>query len=352
VGKTTGIRQLLAKWKGASLYASADEILSAGDGWIREKWQEAILRGPGTLLVLDEIQKAAAWSETLKGLIDGKTAGAPRLAILGSSSLLMQKGLTESLAGRFELTRVNHWGLGELKAAFGYDLPRYLVYGGYPGAVEYERDWGRWYAYLKDSIVETVMGKDIVLHGRVAKPALFRQAFELACRYPAQELSYTKFLGTLQDRGNTELVKHYLDLFASAFLVRTVDKYASRPHRRLSSPKLLPLCPALAAMHEGPGVLQDPAKMGRHFEAAVGAVLSRLPGSLYYWRSGAAEVDWVYVDAGRLIAIEVKSGRKRSPRGLEAFREEFPKARPVFIDRENFAMFDRDPLAFLDKLAG
>jgi hypothetical protein len=126
---------------------------------------------------------------------------------LGSSALQLHGGLKESLAGRFELTRVMHWRYAQLRHAFGYDLTRYLTFGGYPGAVPFENDAERWYAYMKESIVEAVIGKDILQNRKVANPALFRQAFEILRHYPAQEISYSKLLGQLQDRGNTDLVK-------------------------------------------------------------------------------------------------------------------------------------------------
>ena len=235
------------------------------------------------------------------------------MIILGSSSLQLQKGLTESLAGRFELIRTYQWTYDELKCAFKYDLDRYLTYGGYPGAVAYEKEFDRWYAYLKDSIIEAVVGKDILLNRKVGNPALFRQAFEIICRYPAQEISYTKLLGQLQDKGNTDLVKYYIELYSGAFLIHPLEKYSAKNYlSRGSSPKMLVSCPALYTMHEGPQVLADPEKRGRIFEVAVGAQLLQLPGDLYYWREKQKEVDFVYKYQGLLYAVEVKSGRKLS----------------------------------------
>ena len=220
--------------------------------WLLEQWQKALLLGDGTLLVIDEIQKIPNWSEILKSLWD-KHPRRLRVVVLGSSSLQIQSGLTESLAGRFELTRIYHWTFTELKNAFGYDLERYLLYGGYPGSVAYEGDYDRWYAYLKDAIVEAVIGKDILLNRKVANPALFRQAFEILCRYPAQEISYTKLLGQLQDKGNTDLIKYYMELYAGAFLIYSLEKYSAKGWlTRTSSPKILTACPALHTMTAGP----------------------------------------------------------------------------------------------------
>ena len=350
VGKTTGLRQLLARIPGSSHYANADDLLVTNRSWLLEQWQKALLLGDGTLLVVDEIQKIANWSEAIKSLWDAHPRRL-RVVLLGSSSLQIQSGLTESLAGRFELTRIYHWTFSELKDAFGYDLERYLLYGGYPGSVEFEGDDDRWYAYLKDAIVEAVIGKDILQNRKVANPVLFRQAFEILCRYPAQEISYTKLLGQLQDKGNTDLVKYYLQLYAGAFLIYSLEKYSAKGWlTRTSSPKILAACPALYTMTAGPRALADPEQRGRVFELAVGAELLQLPGELFYWREKNMEVDFVYHYQSRLYAIEVKSGRKKSSKGLAAFVKHFPEASPVILTPDNFPKLSEDPKKFLATL--
>lgn len=350
VGKTTGIRQLLGRYPFKSHYANADDLLVANRTWLLEQWQKAQLMGEGALLVIDEIQKVPNWSETLKSLWDNNSR-AIRVVVLGSSSLLIQTGLTESLAGRFELTRIYHWTYTELQQAFAYDLDRYLMFGGYPGAVPYENDFDRWYAYLKDSIIESVIGKDILLNRKVGNPALFRQAFEILCRYPAQEISYTKLLGQLQDKGNTDLIKYYIELYAGAFLVHPLEKFSAKSWlMRSSSPKILVSCPALYTMTEGPHLLDDPERKGRVFELAVGARFLQLPGELFYWREKNLEVDFIYRYQGCLYAVEVKSGRRKSARGLEAFLKQFPDAYPVIITVDNFPGFSENPLDFLRAL--
>jgi len=352
VGKTTGVKQLLARYPYTTHYANADDILTTDRTWLLEQWQKALLSGKKTLLVIDEIQKVPNWSETVKSLWD-KAPKALRVIILGSSSLQLQKGLTESLAGRFELIRTHQWTYDELKHAFKYDLDRYLTYGGYPGAVGYENEFDRWYAYLKDSIIEAVVGKDILLNRKVGNPALFRQAFEILCRYPAQEISYTKLLGQLQDKGNTDLVKYYIELYSGAFLIHPLEKYSAKNYlSRGSSPKILVSCPALYTMHEGPQVLTDLEKRGRIFEAAVGTQLLQLPGNLYYWREKQKEVDFIYKYQGLLYAVEVKSGRRKLSQGLNTFLDKFPKARPVIITPENFAVFSENPRKYLDTFEG
>jgi predicted AAA+ superfamily ATPase len=351
VGKTTGVRQLLAQGPWPHHYANADDVLVSDRSWLLEHWQQALLQGEGALLVVDEIQKVANWPETIKALWDAKP-GRLRVLLLGSSALQIHAGATESLAGRFELLRVHHWTYAELKAAFDYDLPRYLTFGGYPGAVSLEHDPDRWYAYMKDAIVEAVIGKDILQSHKVTNPALFRQAFQILCAYPAQEISYTKLLGQLQDRGNTDLIKHYIALYGGAFMLHALQKYSPRAWlTRSSSPKMLPACPALFSMVAGVNVSKNTEERGRAFELAVGAELVQQPGQVFYWRERNDEVDFVYQDRAALYAIEVKSGRKKSAKGLDAFVAQVPQALHGVVSPENVERFSADPRAFLKQVA-
>jgi predicted AAA+ superfamily ATPase len=347
VGKTTGVRQLMAQCGWPAHYASADDVLTSDRSWLLQQWQQALLLGNDALLVIDEIQKVPNWSETLKALWDQQPARL-RVLLLGSSALQIHTGVSESLAGRFELLRVHHWTFAQLQAAFGYDLPRYLAFGGYPGAVALEGSPDRWYAYMKDAIVEAVIGKDILQSRTVAKPALFRQAFEILCAYPAQEISYTKLLGQLQDGGNTDLIRHYIELYGAAFLLHALQKYSAKTWlSRSSSPKMLPACPALYSLVAGVSVATNAEQRGRAFELAVGAELMQQPGQLFYWRERNDEVDFVLQYPDRLYAIEVKSARKKSGRGLEAFCRQAPQALRVIVTPDNFAHFSQDPRAFM-----
>lgn len=205
---------------------------------------------------------------------------------------------------------------------------------------------------MKEAIVEAVIGKDILMNQRIAKPALFRQALEIACHYPAQEISYTKLLGQIQDKGNTDLVKHYLALYSGAFLLHTLQKYSPKVWKvRASSPKLLPACPTLFSMN--PLVLThlDPEQRGRLFELAIGAELGQQPGELFYWRERDAEVDFIYQDHRNPFAIEVKSGRKKSSKGLTAFCKQVPQALRVIITPDQFVKFSENPRSYLLNVA-
>ena len=353
-GKTTIVRQALRQINLRSRYLAVDEPDSSGPRvpsgmaettfllshvrgteWLVHNWEEARREAEqlgGFVLVFDEIQKIPQWSETIKGLWDADRArDCPlHVVILGSAPLLMQSGLNESLAGRFEPIRVTHWSFEEMSGAFDFDLPKYLYFGGYPGAVSFVRDLDRWRTYVLGALVEPNIERDLLAMTRVDKPALLKRLFELGAAYSGQILSYTKMLGQLQDAGNTTTLARYLDLLSSAGLLTGLQKYAKQPHRRKGSPKLCVLNTAL--MTAGSGYSFEEAKAdrsfwGRIFESAVGAHLFNTATAdirLHYWRDGSLEVDFVLQRGFQLISIEVKSGSKTVPlRGMDAFKQRF-----------------------------
>ena len=354
VGKSTLAQQATRVLKFPVRYASADEPTLRGGDWIAQQWDAArlaIKARTGAVLVLDEIQKIPAWSETVKRLWDDDTrARRPlKVVLLGSAPLLIAQGLTESLAGRFETIVLSHWSLAEMRAAFSVSLNEYLFYGGYPGAAPLIGEPERWTRYIMDSLVETSISRDVLLLTRVDKPALLRRVFELACRYSGQVLSYTKMLGQLQDAGNTTTLAHYLDLLAGAGMVRGLPKYAGDAARsRGSSPKLQVFNTAL--MTAMSGLTFDEARSDREFwgrlaESAAGAHLAnasmRGECALHYWRERNHEVDFVVRAGRRLTAIEVKSGRApQAHAGTAAFVEAFAPQRTLLVGGDGISLDD------------
>ncbi|HEX4953367.1 MAG TPA: ATP-binding protein [Thermoanaerobaculia bacterium] len=346
VGKTTLVQQVTETAGLPTRIASADEPTLRGPEWIEQQWQAARIEAAesegGAVLVLDEIQKISGWSEAVKRLWDEdtRTRLALRVVLLGSAPLLLQRGLTESLAGRFEVIHLPHWSYAEMRGAFGWSLQQYVFYGGYPGAAPLIEEPERWARYLKDSLIETTISRDVLLLTRVDKPALLRRLFELGCRYSGQELSYTKMLGQLQDAGNTTTLAHYLELLAAAGMLVGLPKFAGQAVRqRGSSPKLQVLNTALMTAQAGLTLEEaraDHERWGRLVESAVGAHLANAAASghceLFYWRDGNREVDFVVRMGRRLTAIEVKSGRARETRpGLAAFDDAFGPASKLLI---------------------
>lgn len=336
VGKTTGIKEVLSRLNRKYIYASADEVISPNPDWIVENWQRARSLGDGTILVIDEVQKIHNWSGQVKYLYDAlEDPHSMKIILTGSASLSLGDKSKESLAGRFELIEVPHWSFAEMRQAFNFNLAEFLKFGGYPSPVELKNDLERWRSYIKSSIVEPVLYRDVQSLVRIDKPALFQQVVALSMHYPAQEISFQKFVGQLQDSGNLATVKNYLEILEQAFFLKLLYKFSTRPiSTRSSSPKILSLCPALTSIFNNPNDLDsDKEWFGHCLESAVGARLSRLGGELTYWRDGKFEVDFVIQKDRKILAVEVKSGRRKGLNGVEKFLSQFKGSKAVLADR-------------------
>lgn len=326
VGKTTLVSQVLEGLQLPSHFASADEPTLGDTSWLAAQWEMARL----------------ASAETVKRLWDENTRAKRPLKVvpLGSAPLLVQQGLTESLAGRFERLHLPHWSFSEMREAFGFNLDQFFYFGGYPGAAAFASDPQRWRRYLLDSLIETTLARDVLLMTRVDKPALLRRLFELGCWYSGQVLSYTKIFGQLQDAGNTTTLAHYLDLLEGAGMLTGVQKFAGNAVRQRGSiPKFQVLNTALMTAQSGLSpaeVKADQEYRGRLVESAVGAHPANAAASgdceLFYWRERNRESDFI-IRAGRVVVgLEVKSGR--APQimpGLEAFTEAYKPTRVLLV---------------------
>ena len=367
-GKTTMVHQALEEVDRPSLYLPVDEPesstpsialgKSSGDAvpigqdpdtrWLVRNWEEARRRSEqspqGLVLVFDEIQKVANWSETVKGLWDADRArGTPlHVVILGSAPLQIQSGLNESLAGRFEPIRVAHWSFPEVSEAFDFTLHQFIYFGGYPGAASLIADEGRWRDYIQHALIEPHLERDLLAMTRVDKPALLKNLFSLGASYSGQILSYTKMLGQLQDAGNTTTLAHYLDLLSTAGLLTGLEKHSgSAQRRRRSSPKLNVLNTALMAATSGYSFAEaeaDRTFWGRLVESAVGAHLINASGQrveVSYWREGSHEIDFVLRRATMVRGIEVKSGGQRaSERAMREFEQRFGALPSLAVGQE------------------
>ena len=366
VGKTTLVRQSLEKC--AHCFVAVDQPAETPafgeftsqtremDGtpretaWLIRRWKDArqqckafqlLNTGQPFAFVLDEIQKVPRWSDTVKGLWDGDRAQGLNMHVilLGSSPLLIQKGLTESLAGRYELMRVTHWSFLEMHQAFDFTLNEYIYFGGYPGAARLIRDEGRWRNYVLASLVQPSIDTDILQMTRVDKPALLKQLFELGASYSGQLLALGKVKGQLQDAGNETTLAGYLNLLANAGLITGLHKsHVGAARRRASAPKFNVLNTALmssATPYTFAQAQADRSYWGRLVESTVGAHLWNTASAheeISYWRESPHEVDFVIADALRLTAIEVKSGPTIGKLGgLTEFVKQHPAGKPLLV---------------------
>ncbi|OGV63108.1 MAG: AAA family ATPase [Lentisphaerae bacterium RIFOXYA12_FULL_48_11] len=338
VGKTTMVTQLISQLSTLNLYQSADAVTATNSVWLTQVWESARLRIKTTgatelLLIIDEIQKIDNWSEIIKQQWDKDTLESINIKVilLGSSRLLIQKGLSESLAGRFETLYLGHWSYPEMQQAFGWSAQQYIYFGGYPGSATLINDEERWKNYIKDSLIETSISKDILMLTRVDKPSLLKRLFEVGCQYSGQILSYTKIIGQLQDAGNTTTLANYLKLLSDSGLLGGLEKFAGDIIRkRGSSPKFQVYNNSLITSQSNTAYQEATANTqlwGRLTESSVGAHLINHSISqrynLYYWREGNYEADFILENGNKIIALEVKSGLKAKNAGMSVFADKF-----------------------------
>lgn len=360
VGKTTLALQLAKDLSIPSTYVSADTVTLEDLTWIRTQWETARQKTTNEgLFIIDEVQKIPQWSDLIKKLWDedSKNGLELKVILLGSSPWLMQKGLSESLAGRFEILPITHWSFEEMSNIFGWDIDQYIYFGGYPGPQSFanEKDLSRWLNYINDSLIETTISRDILLMTQINKLILLRRLFQLGCIYSSQILSYQKMLGQLQDAGNTTTLAHYLGLLGGAGLLIGIEKYANHKMRsKASSPKFQVMNNALMSSQSGKTfkeAKEDKEFWGRLVESAVGAHLAnQIRGTqieLFYWREEHQEVDFVLKKGKSLTAIEVKSSLpKASLSGLEAFDKAFHPSKIVLVGHNGIPIeeFLRKPI--------
>lgn len=342
VGKSTAVRQVLQEIGLPYEFFSADNVPAGNNAWISNCWAAVrdLQSAKGLdqiILVIDEIQKIGNWSEAVKKEWDSDTFNGRNIKVLllGSSRVLLEKGLSESLAGRFEEIRMGHWSFAEMRDCFGFSLNQYLFYGGYPGAASLIADEDRFRQYVQASIVEATINRDILMDTPISKPALLRQTFELGASYSGEELSLTKMLGSLNDAGNTATLSGYLNLLAESGMLCGLHKFSmDLSRRRASVPKFQVHNNALKTVFSALSfeqAIRDRGSWGRIFESGIGAHIVgeafKKRFEVFYWRERNDEVDFVLRKNSSLIAIEVKSNAEKTTRGLEKFKAMFaPKS--------------------------
>ena len=353
VGKSTLIDQVLADIDILYFLYNADGVNVDDSDWISRSWQVArnsmeLNQTKEAILVIDEIQKINNWSEIVKREwdIDTRNKLNLKVVLLGSSRLMLRKGLTESLAGRFELIRMGHWSYTEMNEAFGVTLDEWIYYGGYPGAQYYAKNFTRWRKYIRESLVVPAIEKDVILTTNIYKPALMKQLFELGCSYSSELLSLTKILGQLQDAGNVTTLSFYLSILDESNLFTGLYKYANdEARKRQSIPKLQVYNNALMTAYKGRGYEKDrldPQVWGRWVESAIGCHLLNVAiendCNLYYWRDKNDEVDYVLEYQGAILAIEVKSGRRGMNSGLPRFGERYRPFNSIVVGTDGISI--------------
>lgn len=360
VGKSTVVKQVLKELDIPYQMFSADNVPATNSAWVANCWEatRSLQKNKGyesIVLVIDEIQKITNWSEAVKKEWDDDTFHDRNIKVLllGSSRVLLEKGLSESLAGRFEEIRMNHWSYMEMKECFGFTLDQYIYYGGYPGAASLIDEEDRYLQYIQSGIVDATINKDILMDTPIGKPALLRQTFELGSAYSGQLLSLNKMLGSLQDAGNTATLAGYIHLLDESGLLCGLQKYSIDTARRKASiPKLQVYNNALKMVYSSLAfdeAITNRQAWGHIFESAVGAYIVSQSFvhrfEVFYWRERNDEVDFILRKKGSVVAIEIKSNAEKRTKGLEVFKNLFsPQAAFIVgdggISAEDFLTMD------------
>lgn len=348
VGKTTGTLNVLNKQfsKKDYQYYECEEALFEKE-WLRQKIQQ-ILEDQPKVVVFDEIQKIPYWSEIIK--LGWDKAKKQKLnthwILLGSSSLDLTIGLNDSLSGRFEIIPVYHWSFYESQKSYALTWNDYLTCGGYPGSYIMLKNKVKFFKYIYDSLFEPAITKDIFRYTIIKKPALFTQVFQKSCQFTSKEVSYNKLLGQLTEAGNVDQIKHYLDLFEKAFLLRLIFKKNKRNLNRNSSPKIIVLAPVFASLFKSNNLTKE--DLGFVFESIVGARLCECIDNVLYWRKGNDEMDYVVEIDNQVIGIEVKSNKKKA-NNINKFKAEFKGSTACIVNFKNYLQFEKNPIKFLTK---
>lgn len=354
VGKTTLIKQLVKEAQVPITFVSADSVEPSQTTWISDQWRMVRIimqtqHQSEHVLIIDEVHKIDRWSEVVKKEWDADTFNDVniKVVLLGSSRLLLKDGLTESLMGRFELIRMPHWDFQEMREAFDFSVEQYIYFGGFPGAASLINNETRWRNYIQDAIATPAIEKDVLMTKRIIKPALMRQTFQIGCAYSGQLLAFNKMIGQLQDAGNTNTLANYLMVLDEANLLGGIQKYAVDTARKYNSiNKLQVYNNAFLSLYEGHGFTTeylDHVRWGRWVESAVGAYLANYSDQynyrLYYWRdSESNEVDFIIARQQQCIAIEVKSGRRKSNQGIYLFEQRYHPQKTLVVGEEGLPL--------------
>jgi hypothetical protein len=346
VGKSTVVKQVVQDLTIPYQLFSADNVPASNSAWVSNCWAavRSLKQNKGfesIILIIDEIQKIQNWSEVVKKEWDDDTFNDRdiKVLLLGSSRVMLEKGLSESLGGRFEEIRMTHWSYQEMRECFGFSLDQYLFYGGYPGAAELVSDPDRWEQYVQSAIIDATINKDILMDTPISKPALLKQTFELGAFYSGELLSLSKMLGSLQDAGNTVTLAGYINLLDESGLLCGLQKYSlDTARRRASIPKLQVYNNALKMVynpHTFEEAIMDRKEWGRIYKSGIGAWLVSQSFvhrfEVFYWRDRADEVDFILRKKGVVIAVEVKSNAEKDTKGLNVFRENFHPASAFIV---------------------
>lgn len=320
VGKTTLAMDIARHFNGRYLdLESPEDQLKLSDA-------EAYFRSQqGTLLILDEIQRAPRLFEVLRGVIDRNRQAGQRggqFLLLGSASMELMRQSSESLAGRIHYLDLGGLHALEVARDSGTLLRQLWFRGGFPESylAQSDADSMTWLEML----IRTYLERDMPQMGFRVPASRMRRLWTMLAHLQGETLNYSKLAGSLEVDGKT--VTHYLDILVDLLLVRRLEPWHANVKKRLiKSPRYYirdsGILHRLLGIANHEALLSNPV-LGKSWEGfVVENLLSVCAGKVepYFYRTATGvEVDLVLRFAdGQVWAIEIKHGS--APRIKESF---------------------------------
>ena len=228
VGKTTLAEQVASAWDGP---ATIFDLETRGVRAAMSATPERLLGGAEGLVVIDEIQRMPELFEVLRPICDARDRQAVFL-VLGSASLDLIQGVSETLAGRVQFADVGGFSLSEVGPE---DQDRLWMRGGFPRAylAPSAGAWSRW----MESFARTFLERDIPGLGSRVAPAALGRFWRMLAHYHGQTWNAAE-LGRSMD-ASANAVRHYRDLLAGSFMLRVLPPWFENLGKRLvKSPKV------------------------------------------------------------------------------------------------------------------
>lgn len=265
------------------------------------------LEGLSDLVIIDEVQRQPALFEILRVLVD-RPKNPARFLLLGSASLQLVKGVSESLAGRLGFVDLSGFDLGEVGPERS---ERLWTRGGFPRSFLAPDDPAS--LLWRENFIRTFLERDIPQLGITIPATTLRRFWTMIAHYHGQVWNAADFARSLGTSENT--ARRHLDILAGAYMVRVLPPWFENiGKRQVKAPKIyirdsgifhaLLQLPALADIQSHP-------KLGASWEGfALEQVLSILDAdnpSFWATHSGA-ELDLLLSIGGKRVGFEFKYG--------------------------------------------
>ncbi len=272
----------------------------------------------GHSLVLDEVQRTPEILSYIQTIVDEDPAAF--FILSGSHNMLMMENISQSLAGRTAIFYLLPLSLTELeKAGFSKNTyEEWMFRGFYPRL--YDRDLQP--SAFFPNYLETYVQRDVRQIRNIGNLNLFTRFLSICAGHAGQTLNYSKLAN---DTGvSLTTVQNWLSILETSFIIYQLNPYFRNFNKRITkATKLYFYDTGLACSLlriNSLDALENYFQKGGLFENFIINEICKGYFNLgqrppaYYWNdSKGHEIDLVLDLGGRLLPIEIKSGRTFSP---------------------------------------